>query len=208
MSSARVASVSPTISPLSVVVDEHRAVAAVPVERDEAVRADRLLAGQLGQVLVDVDARARRRLVVARRDGVVDEPGEDVADAALARLVAPQPGRRSRRRTTPHMPGTSASASRVHDVARRGAHDHEHLARLDRLRGGRGDVGVDVADRDRDPLGQPGPRGGLRGQGARRARRAARAGPLELVGDEAGEALVERGAGSRPTGSPSWKMPL
>jgi hypothetical protein len=34
------------------VVDQHRAVAAVPVERDQAVLADRLLGGQPGQVLV------------------------------------------------------------------------------------------------------------------------------------------------------------
>ena len=40
---------------------------------------------------------------------------------------------------------------------------------------GRGDVRVDVADRDRDALGQPGPLGRLRGQaaGARAERRAA-----------------------------------
>ena len=41
------------------VVDQHRAVAGVPVERDQPVRADRLLGGQLGEVLVHVDARAR-----------------------------------------------------------------------------------------------------------------------------------------------------
>src|SRR3954468_15574098 len=74
------------------VVDEHAAVAAVPVERDEPVLADALLSGELAQVAVDVDAALARRVVVARRHAVVDEPAEDVAHAALPRLVAPQPG--------------------------------------------------------------------------------------------------------------------
>ena len=58
-------------------------------------------------------------------------------------------------------------------------------------RGRRGDVGVDVADGDRDPLGQPGPRGGLRreaaGPAAERRQVAA-----DLLGHEVAEALVQR----------------
>ena len=65
--------------------------------------------------------------------------------------------------TTPHMPGTSGSTS-VHDVARGGAHDGDHLARLDGPAAGAADVGVDVADGDGDALGQPGPGGRLGGQ--------------------------------------------
>ena len=58
--------------------------------------------------------------------------------------------------------------------------------------GGRGDVRVDVADRDGDALGEPGPRGRLRGQRARAGAERGERRPLELVGDEPGEALVER----------------
>ena len=80
---------------------------------------------------------------------------------------------------------------------------------LDGLRGRRGDVRVDVADRDRDALGQAGP--------ARRPRRSAPParspswpiGCVELVGDEAGEAGVQRGRGSPASGSaPSWQDAL
>ena len=81
----------------------------------------------------------------------------------------------------------------VHDVAGRGAHDRDHLAGLDRLGGGRGDVGVDVADRHRDALGQPGPRGRLGRQRRRRARRAARAACSSLSATKPAKPLVERG---------------
>ena len=60
------------------------------------------------------------------------------------------------------------------------------------LRGGRGDVRVDVADRDGDALGQTGPGGGLGGQ-----RAGAGAEVADLVRDlrlgEVGEVGVERG---------------
>ena len=71
--------------------------------------------------------------------------------------------------TTPHMPGHLGELVAVHHVAGRGAHDRDHLAGLDGLRGRGGDVGVDVADRDGDALGQAGPGGGLGGQARRRA---------------------------------------
>ena len=54
---------------------------------------------------------------------------------------------------------------------------------LDRLRGRRGDVGVDVADRDRDALGQAGPRGRLGGE---------RAGRVAELADLAGRACPRR----------------
>ena len=106
----------------------------------------------------------------------VDEPAEDVADAALPGLVAPAGPAMMPPSTTPHMPGTSRELVAVHHVAGRGAHDRDHLAGLDGLGGRRGDVRVDVADRDRDALGQAGPRGGLGGQPAGAARRAGRSG--------------------------------
>ena len=56
MSSGRVASVWPTTTPGQVVVDEHGAVAGVPVERDQPVRADGLFGGQFGEQLVHVEA--------------------------------------------------------------------------------------------------------------------------------------------------------
>ena len=93
MSSARVASVRPIDGSAQLVVDEHGAVAAVPVERDEPVGADRLLGGELGELLVDVEPASRRVVVVLGRHLPLDEPGEDVADAALAGLVAEQAGR-------------------------------------------------------------------------------------------------------------------
>ena len=71
-------------------VHEHRAVATVPVECDETVLADGLTARQLGEQLVDRDPSGAGLLVVRRRDSVLDEPAEDVADAALAGLVPPQ----------------------------------------------------------------------------------------------------------------------
>ena len=60
----------------------------------------------------------------------------------------------------------------VDHVAGRGAHDRDHLARLDGAGGRRGHVRVDVPDRDRDALRQPGPVGGLRGQRPGPVRRA------------------------------------
>ena len=135
------------------VVDEDRPVAAVPVEGDQAVFADLLLGGQPGELGVPVVGE------------VLGEPAEDVADAALPGLVAPQPGDDPAVDDPAHA-GDLAQFGAVHHVAGRGAHDRDHLAGLDGVRGGRGDVGVDVADGDRDALGQPGPGGGFGGQRA------------------------------------------
>ena len=128
----------------------------------------------------------------AARHLVLDVPGEDVADAGLAGLVAVEAGDDAAVDDAAHA-GDLGEVVAVHDVACRGAHDREHLAGLGRLRGGGGDVRVDVADRDRDALGQARP--------ARRPRRSAcrRASPSwpiscgELVVGEAGEVGVERG---------------
>ena len=83
----------------------------MPVEHDQAVLADAQAAGQLGQVRVQVDPAAARLVVVGGRHRLVDEPGEDVADAALARPRSPTRPGTTPPRTTPHMPGTSASSA-------------------------------------------------------------------------------------------------
>src|SRR3954454_20486508 len=174
------------------VVDEDGPVAAVPVERDEPVLADALLARELGQVAVHVDAALGRLRVVARRNAVLDEPAEDVADAALAGLVAPQP-----RHDAPlddaaharHLGGPLA----VDDVAGRGAPHEQELARLGRPGRRRGDVRVDVAGGDRDALRQAGPLGRARGEAADAGAQLDQRRPLHLVLGERGEALVERG---------------
>ena len=70
----------------------------------------------------------------------------------------------------------------------RGAHDREHLAGLDRLGGRGGDVRVDVADRDRDALGQSGPGGRLGGQ---------RAGGATELADLVGDLVVREARRSR-----------
>src|SRR3954451_24277683 len=172
------------------VVDEDAAVAAVPIERDEPVLADALLTGELAQVAVDVEAAVARRLVVARRHAVLDEPAEDVADAALTGLVAPQAGDDPAVDDAAHARHLDDGLG-VHHVARRGAHDGEHLAGVDRAGGGRGDVRVDVAGGDRDALRQAGPLRRLHGQAADARAEVGQRRALELVGDEAGEALVQ-----------------
>ena len=74
------------------VVDEDRAVAAQPVEGDEAVVARGLLPRERREVVVRVEPPRRRGVAVGGRQQAVDDPGEHVADAALAGLVAEQAG--------------------------------------------------------------------------------------------------------------------
>ena len=94
--------------------------------------------------------------------------------------------------TTPHMPGHLGEVVAVHDVARRGTHDREHLAGLRGLRSRGGDVRVDVADRDRDAFGESGPRRGLGGEAACALAELPDA-MRELGVREAGKVGVERG---------------
>jgi hypothetical protein len=154
------------------------------------VCADLLAPGELGQVAVNVETALARLLVVARGHGVVDEPGEDVAHAGLPGLVAPHAADDPAVDHPAHA-GDLGQLVAVHDMARAGPHDHEHLAGLDRLRRRRRHVGVDVADRDRDPLAQACPPGGLRGEVAR-ARAELGQRPTDLLGHEVREALVQR----------------
>ncbi len=127
---------------------------------------------------------------IAGGDLVLDVPGEDVADAGLAGLVAPEPVDDAAVDDAAHA-GDLGEVLAVHDVAGAGAHDREHLAGLDGLGRGSGDVRVDVADRDGDALGQSGPGGGLGGQGAGGGAEAADL-VSDLVVGEAGEVGVER----------------
>ena len=77
-------------------------------------------------------------------------------------------------------------------MAGRGTHDRDHLARRDGIRRGGRDVGVDVADGDRDALGQAGPG---RGPGTEQARDGPELADLvvDLVLDEPLEGRVEGG---------------
>src|SRR3984885_1331785 len=70
------------------VIDEDGPVAAHPVERDEAVRADRLSFAPAGQGLVQVPPALRGVFAGSFRGAEARPPREDVADRALARLVA------------------------------------------------------------------------------------------------------------------------
>src|ERR1700733_14087120 len=151
------------------VIDEDRPVAAHPVERDEAVRADRLSLAPAGQVLVQVLAALRGVLEVAFRNAEAGPPREDVADRALARLVAEL----ARDDPAVHHAADAWHVREpvaVHHVAGRGTHDREHLTRGDGPGGRSGDMRVDVARGDRDALREPGERGAL---GAERPRPAA-----------------------------------
>ena len=149
---------------------------------------------------------AARSLGVRARNLVLDVPGEDVADARLAGLVAVEARDDAAVDHAAHA-GNLGEDVAVHHVAGGCSHDRDHLAGLDRLGGGGGDVRVDVADRDRDALGQAGPCSGLRGQGSGSVAELA-----DLVGDlvvgEACEVGVERGeevaarVRRRPAGCP------
>ena len=149
-------------------VDEHRPVAAFPVERDQPVLADVLLNRERAEVFVRVESELLRLGQVFGRQEVVGEPAEDVADAALAGLVSPKTLHDAVGDHAAHA-GHLGKAFAVHDMARRGAHDREHLAGQRRLRRRPGDVRVDVADGDGDAFGQAGPARGLGGQAARPA---------------------------------------
>ena len=128
----RVASVWPTIEAAQLVVDEHRAVAVVPVEGDEAVGADRLLEARSVRYWWTLVAGRRGGLDVPTRHLVLDVPGEDVADAGLAGLVAVQPVDDAAVDDAAHA-GDLGEVVAVHDVAGARAHDREHLAGLDGL---------------------------------------------------------------------------
>jgi len=146
-----------------VYIHQHRAIAVPPVERQQAVLA-RLLPGGLGfQVSVQVHALRLGRLVIFGRDGVVHEPGEDVAHAALPGLVAVQAGDDSAVHHTAHA-GHFLQRLAEHHVADAGAHDHDHDTRLGDARCGHGHVRVHVGDRDGDARFQAHPGGGLGGQ--------------------------------------------
>ncbi len=164
-----------------VVVDQGGAVAVHPVQCHQAVAADRLVGRLAGEQLMDVLAEFGRLREVVGRYALAGPPREDVADRALAGLVAVAAGDDA---AVDHAadPGDVRQGGSVDDVAGGGAHDGEELAVLDGLGRWGGDVRVYVAGGHRDALGQAGPGGGLRCQ---------RADP----GAELGERVVEPGGG-------------
>ncbi len=115
------------------------------------MRAGRFGKRQIGHVLVDRHAGRGRFIDVAARHLVGDVPGEDVPDTGLAGLVAVGAGDDPAVDDAAHS-GHVDQAVVVHHVTGRGAHDGEHLSGLDGLRRRRGDVRIDVADGDGDPL--------------------------------------------------------
>ena len=95
---------------------------------------------------------------VALRDAESGPPGEDVTDAALPRLVAAQAGDDAAVDYAAHARDVRELVA-AHHVTGRRAHDRDHLPGLDRPSGGRGDMGIDVSDADRDALRSPMQRG-------------------------------------------------
>ena len=117
-----------------------------------------------------------------------------------ARPRSPTARARCRRRPRRTCRAPRRSSSRAHHVARRGAHDRDHLAGLDGLRRRRRHVGVDVADaRPRCPRAARSRRPPRR-SARRRGRRAAPIGCVDLVVDEAGEAAGRARRGTRRDG--------
>ncbi len=108
---------------------------------------------------------AAEQPLVRRQRGQVGDPGEAVPDAGLAGLVAVEPGHDPVAHHAAHA-GHLDQPLAAHHVAGGGAHDHQHLAGLDGLGRGGGDVRVDVAHRHRDPGSQARPRRRSGGQGA------------------------------------------
>jgi len=112
---------------------------------------------------VQVQARGFGRLVILRRDGVIHKPGEDVADAALARLVTVHVGDDAAIDHAAHARHFLQAVAQ-HHVAGAGAHNHHHAARLHDARRRDRHVGVDIRHRHGDPRLQTHPARCLFGQ--------------------------------------------
>jgi hypothetical protein len=171
-------------------VDQHRPVAAKPVQRDQAMRARRLRRRLSPEQLEDGHAAPGRLVLDGGGDVAVGEPGEDVADAALAGLVSPQARDDAAVDGAAHA-GDLVQALAIHDVTRRGAHDRDQLAGGDRAGRGDGDVGVHVADGYRDAFGQASERRRCRGEAAGPGAQGSDYGVSELAFGEASELRVE-----------------
>ena len=94
------------------------------------------------------------------RNGVIDEPGEDIADRALTGFVAVKPGDDAAHHHAAHAIDL-AQLRRGQDVAAGGAHHHDHNAGFGRLDRRRGDMRVHIGDGDRDSRRQARQRGHL-----------------------------------------------
>ena len=190
-SSATGASVCPRTGPESWWSNEDRPVARMPVQCDQPVLADPAR-GQLGEAAGAGSPAAAAASAYDAGTHVSVNLAEDVADPALADLVAPEPVDASPPSTTPTCPAPRRQHVGAHHVAGGGAHDGDHPAGPDRLGGGSGQWASTFPDRDGDALRQAGPRGGLgggvAGQVAERADAAGR-----LVDDEVAEAGRQRG---------------
>ncbi len=121
---------------------------------------------------------------------MLHEPREDVADAALAGLVAVEAGDDAAVHDAAHARHFGEAIAEQH-VARRRAHDGDQPSRLDDACRRHRDVRVDVGDGDRDPRRQAHPAGRFGGQIAGAAAERRQRG-RQLRRDEIGEAGVER----------------
>ena len=172
------------------VVHQHRAVARVPVQGDQAVLADGLLLREFGEVLVDAQALVLGGLVVFGRDAVLGEPAEDVAHSGLACFVTPQAVHDAAVHYSAHARDFAEDVA-VHDVAGGGAHDRDELSGFHSVRGRCADVGVHVAHGHGDARWKSGPGRRFVGEVARGVAQAAD-GVFQLFGHEALELGVER----------------
>ncbi len=162
-------------------VDQGGAVAVQPVQGHQPVPTHRLGGGLAGEQLVRVLTGGLRLGQVVGRQALAQPPGEDVADGALAGLVA-EGALDDAAFDHPADAGDLGQGGAVDDMTGGGPHDGEEPAVLDGPRGGRGDMGVDVAGGHGDARGQSGPGRGPVGEGAD-------------PGTERGERMLQAGAG-------------
>ena len=198
MSGARVPSVMPTSRPLR---SASTRIERLPFTQSSASKpefAGALLGGFQFQIAVNIDSGALGGVEIFLRHGVVDEPGENVADAALSGFVAIVAGDDAVADDAAHALDRFDAVADQH-VAGGCAHDHHHRARADHADRRDGHMGIDVGDGDGDARLQAHPGGGLCGQSARLC---AQLGEIaaHLGIDHVGETGIERGEVSRSTG--------
>ena len=174
-------------------VDQHRPVAATPVQRDEPCSPTSWLRRErTSGARARLSSASRGRVGVRLRHDAVGEPREDVADAALPRLVAAAARRRCRRRRRRTCPAPRASRVAVHHMAGRRPHDRDQLAGSTAWRR-RVTWASTLPTATGDARGQPGPPGGLGRERAGPAAQRRRSAGSSLSATKSREAGVELG---------------
>ncbi|OPZ92275.1 MAG: hypothetical protein BWY73_00870 [candidate division TA06 bacterium ADurb.Bin417] len=175
-------------------VDQDRAVAVVPVQGQQPA-GSRLQAGRLlRQPLLAVPAGGGRFALVAGRQKMAGEPGEDIPDPGLAGLQANQAGYDRILGETAHaLDGLKPGLGRRredHQVAGGGAH-HLDQPVLPDARTNRAQVGVKGSDADRAAGRQSGAPGPFRTQPTGGS--AGRKDPIVKTGAQPGQARIQPG---------------